>query len=171
MSFWNGVTPQSVASAKDGFKEFQIGENEAIVKSVVEKVSESGNDMLVITFENDEGAEIRHYIVDGEFKQQKLKQFYIAFGIPIGDMNVNGWRGKRGIVVCKQGKPNNNGNTYNQVSYLRPRPGTNSAPNNAQRNQPAQQPARQPAPQSYEPHNTEPDYTPPEEEFTDDIPF
>jgi hypothetical protein len=163
MSFWNGVTPQSVASAQDGFKEFQIGENEAYVKSAKEDISESGNPMLVITFVNDEGAEIRHYIVDGEFKQQKLKQFYIAFGIPIGSQNFHEWLNKRGIVVCKQGKPNRNGNIYNQVSYLRPRPGANtnrSSVDNTQRSQQAQQPARQPDPE----HR-------PEDEFEDDIPF
>jgi len=120
MSFWRGVTPQTVASAKDRYAEFQIGENEAIVKSAEEKVSASGNPMLVITFENDEGAEIRHFIVDGEFKLTKLKQFFIAFNIPIGSQNIYEWIGKRGIVVCKQGKPDNKGNTYNQVSYLRP---------------------------------------------------
>jgi hypothetical protein len=162
MGFWNGVTPQSVASAKDGFKEFPVGDNEAYVKSAVEKFSESGNEMLVITFVNDEGAEIRHFIVDGEFKHQKLKQFYIAFGIPIGSQNINEWINKRGVVVCKQGKPNANGNVYNQVSYLRPRPGANSyqpQANKAQHNQPARHP------------DPEQDYTPPEEEFLDDIPF
>jgi len=139
MSFWDNVTPQSVACAKDGFKEFRIGDNDAVIKSAVEKVSESGNDMLVITFENDEGAEIRHYIVEGEFKQQRLKQFCIAFGIPFGSRDINEWQGKRGIVVCKQGKqPSRDGYTYNQVSYLRPKPGANLNPP-PERSQSAQQ--------------------------------
>jgi hypothetical protein len=119
MSYWDDVTPHSVANANDGFKEFRIGDNDAFVKSVQEKISESGNPMLVITFENDEGAEIKHFIVDGEYKLQKLKQFYIAFGIPLGSRNFEEWRGRRGIVVCKQGEPYN-GKVYNKVSYLRP---------------------------------------------------
>jgi len=168
MGFWNNVTSQSVASARDGFKEFQIGDNTAVVKSAVEKVSESGNDMLVITFENDEGAEIRHYIVDGEFKQQKLKQFYLAFNIPLGSQNINEWIGKSGIVVCKQGKPNSNGNAYNQVSYLRPRtPQNHSAP--AGRSTPqtysAPRPQQQPATSQAQPYPTGDD------EFEDNIPF
>jgi hypothetical protein len=160
MGYWDDVTPHSVANAQDGFKEFRIGDNEAFVKSVQEKVSESGNPMLVITFENDEGAEIKHYIVDGEYKLQKLKQFYVAFGIPLGSSNFDEWRGKRGIVVCKQGEPYN-GKIYNKVNYLRPRLSSNSQPAN---NPPRSQPARQPEP----PREEQP---PQDDGFDDDIPF
>jgi hypothetical protein len=166
MGFWNGVTPDSVAGAPDGFKEFIVGENEAYIRSVAERVSQnSGNDMLVITFANDDGAEIRHYIVDGEYKQQKLKQLCIAFNIPFGSQNVQSWVGKRGIVVCKQGEPNANGKVYNQVSYLRPKPGANvNRPANTQQSQSANQHPQQP-------------YNPPagqaqnDDGFDDDIPF
>jgi len=138
--FFNDVTPDSVAAASDGFKEFTIGENEAYIKNVSEGVSQSGNDMLVVTFANNDGAEIKHYIVEGEYKHQKLKQFYIAFNIPIGSQSIKNWIGKRGIVVCKQGKPNSNGNVYNTVSYLRPKPGANVKQSvNTQTNQPTQQ--------------------------------
>jgi len=123
MGFWDGVTPQSVANTSDGgFKEFKVGDNEAYVKSIIEKESESGNPMIVIIFANDVGAEIRHYIVDGEYKLSKLKQFYIACGIPFGNNDVQSWIGKRCIVVCKPGKPYND-KVYNQVSYLRPKDG------------------------------------------------
>jgi hypothetical protein len=121
--------------------------------------------MLVVTFANNDGAEIRHYIVDGEFKQQKLKQLCIAFNIPFGSQNIQSWIGKRGIVVCKQGKPNSNGNVYNQVSYLRPRPGTNVNPQPAhQTSQPAQQQPQQP----YNPPAGQPQQN---DGFEDDIPF
>ena len=168
MGFWNGVTADSVASASDGFREFKIGDNEAYIKNVQEKVSESGNDMLVITFANDEDVEIRHYIVEGEFKQQRLKQLCIAFNIPFGSQNIQSWIGKRGIVVCKQGKPNNNGNIYNQVSYLRPKNPSQPTHNSASSNRPVQEPDRPPM---------EPGYMTPKSEtqegdpFTDDIPF
>jgi hypothetical protein len=160
MGYWDDVTPHSVAKADDGFKEFRIGDNDAFVKSVQEKVSESGNPMLVITFENNEGAEIKHYIVDGEYKLQKLKQFYTAFGIPLGSRNFEEWRGKRGIVVCKQGEPYN-GKIYNKVNYLRPRLNSDSHPAN---NPPRGQPPRQPDPPQEE-------QLPPDDGFDDDIPF
>ena len=162
MGYWDNVTPQSVANAQEGFKEFRIGDNEAFVKTAEEKYSESGNPMLVITFENDEGAEIKHFIVDGEYKLQKLKQFYIAFGIPLGSSDIGAWRGKRGIVVCKQGEPYN-GKVYNKVSYLRPKAG--AAPNPQRANTARQsEPARQPDPPREE-------QTPPDDGFNDDIPF
>lgn len=161
--FWNNVTPDSVAAADDGFKEFVIGENEAYIKSVKEGTSQSGNDMLVVTFANDDGAEIRHYIVEGEYKQQKLKQLYTAFNIPIGSKNTSNWIGRRGIVVCKQGKPNSNGNVYNQVSYLRPlkngAPATRPA--NTQQNQQPQN--NQTTGQSQQAASGD--------DFVDDIPF
>jgi hypothetical protein len=169
MGFWNGVTPDSVASASDGFKEFIIGDNEAYIKSVQEKVSESGNDMLVVIFANNDGAEIRHYIVDGEFKQQKLKQLCIAFNIPFGSQNVQSWIGKHGIVVCKAGEPNSNGNVYNQVSYLRPKPGANvNRPAHTQPSQPASQHPQQPAGWSSPPPEN---HAPPDDGFDNDIPF
>jgi hypothetical protein len=160
MGYWDDVTPHSVANAQDGFKEFRIGDNEAFVKSVQEKVSESGNPMLVIIFENNEGAEIKHYIVDGEYKLQKLKQFYVAFGIPLGNRNFEEWRGRRGIVVCKQGEPYN-GKVYNKISYLRPR--LNSDPQPAD-NPSWGRPGNQPDPPREEP-------LPPNDGFEDDVPF
>jgi hypothetical protein len=176
MGYWDDVTPHSVANAQDGFKEFQIGDNDAFVKSVQEKISESGNPMLVITFANDEGAEIRHFIVDGEFKLQKLKQFYIAFGIPLGSRDFEEWRGRRGIVVCKQGTPYN-GKVYNQVSYLRPKLKSPSNPppaHNAQRSQPTQQPAQRPVQQPAYFDNTGDAFgnqNHSDDGFDDDIPF
>jgi hypothetical protein len=162
MGFWNGVTPDSVANASDGFKEFNIGDNNAYIKKIEEKVSESGNDMLVITFANNDGAEIKHFIVDGEYKQQKLKQLCIAFNIPFGSQNIQSWVGKRGIVVCKQGKPNSYGNVYNQVSFLRPKPGANV------NRHPAHTQESQPAQQSYDPPADQPTEG---DGFEDDIPF
>ena len=158
MGYWDDVTPQSVANAEDGFKEFRIGENEAYVKSVEEMFNRSGDPMIVITFENNEGAEIKYYIVEGEYKLSKLKQFYIAFGIPLGSRDIEEWRGKRGIVVCKQGEPYN-GKIYNKVSYLKPIVG-----------QAHSRPPITPPPQQPDlPQGTS--LNPPSDEFYDDIPF
>lgn len=169
MGFWNGVTPDSVASASDGFKEFTVGDNEAYIKKVEEDTSQSGNDMLVVTFANDDGAEIKHFIVEGEYKQQKLKQLYVAFNIPFASQDTQKWIGKRGIVVCKQGKPTANGNIYNQVSYLRPKPGASNVNRPAQQSQQAQQRQQQPQPQNSLPAGQSTQQS--DDGFTDDIPF
>jgi len=120
MSFWDGVNPQTVANAPDGFKEFQVGENEAFIHQVNETTSKnSGKKMLDIIFKKMDGAEIHYYIVDDDFKIQKLKALYLCFGIPIGSRDIHEWTGKRGIVVCKQDAPYN-GKIYNKVSFLKP---------------------------------------------------
>jgi len=155
MNFFDGVTPEAVSNAPDGFKEFQIGENEAWIQQVNDTVSQnSGKAMLDIIFKKIDGAEIHYYISDNEYKMQRLKQLYLCFGIPVGSSDIDGWRGKRGIVVCKQGEPYN-GKTYNKVSYLRP------MPENGAFKQPSG------------PAHTEPvkPAQPPADEFTDDIPF
>jgi hypothetical protein len=146
--FFNDVNPQTVSQASDGFKEFRIGENHAYISKVEEKVSkESRNPMLEITFADEDGATIKYYIVDGEFKLSKLKQLYLAFGIPLGEANIQKWIGKWGVVVCKADKPYND-KIYNKVSYVKP-PDT----------------ARKPEPQYGEEEDSE------EPEFSDDIPF
>jgi hypothetical protein len=123
--------------------------------------------MLVITFAKSNGATIKHFIVDGEYKLSKLKQLYIAFNIPVGETNINKWLGKTGIVVCKEGKPYN-GKCYNQVSYLRPKPGVNvNRPAHTQPSQPVNRTDLLPDP----PRNEPPFPDIPEDNFDDDIPF
>jgi len=120
MSFWQDVTPQSIAQAPDGFTQFQVGENEAYIEKVIATKSKSGNKMLDITFKNMDGAEIHHYIVDDEYKMQKLKQLYISFNIPFGNQEIGTtWLNKKGIVVCKMGEPYN-GKQYPKVNFLKP---------------------------------------------------
>ena len=163
MSFFNGVNPQTVSAASNGFKEFKIGENYAHISKVEEKKSESGNPMLEITFVNEDGATIRYYIVDGEWKLSRLKELYTAFGIPMGERTVQNWIGKWGIVVCKAGKEYN-GKTYNQVSYVK---SDNDVPQSRKPNQQQQQP-----PRGYDDTGDEfGNANHQEEEFTDDIPF
>jgi hypothetical protein len=118
MNFFDDVTPKSVKSAADGFLEFKTGDNEASVKMAYEGTSQSGNPMLTIIFTTAEGAEIKYYISNNEYKLQRLKQFYLAFNIPMGNNQIEEWRGKKGIVVCKM-EPYN-GKTYPKVSYLKP---------------------------------------------------
>jgi hypothetical protein len=163
MGFFNDVTPQKMAEASEGFKEFKIGDNEAFIKAVTEKTSESGNPMLQIIFGNDEGAEVRHYIVDGEYKMQKLKQLYQSFNIPFNNINPQSWIGKRGIVVCKAGEPYN-GKVYNKVNFLRPLIQGSSGPSAPAHNPQPQKPFQ--IPDMYQTQKL-----PPDDDFEDDIPF
>ena len=156
MNFFSGVNLQSVSQASDGFSEFKIGDNHAFISKVEEKTSNSGNPMLEITFVDDNGASIRYYIVDGEYKLSRLKQLYTAFNIPMGETNIQRWIGKWGIVVCKEGEYYNN-KKYNKVHFLRP--DTESDPKSAPPKQPEQQN-----------HGYNGDHAG-NDDFTDDIPF
>jgi hypothetical protein len=120
MGFFDNVTPHHIENASS-FSRFQIGDNVVRIAKVEETYSKSGNAMLVVYFENDSGAEIRHYIVENEYKYQKLKELYLAFGIPFTENNYRQWVGKRGVVVCKEGEIYN-GRTRPEVSYLKPLP-------------------------------------------------
>jgi hypothetical protein len=119
MGFWDNVTAQNIESAQErGFAEFKIGENRAWIAGATEKVSQNGNPMLEITFTNDKGAQIRWYIVDGEYKLSKLKNLYTSFGIPFSENNYQRWIGKMGLVVVRAGKEYN-GIVRNEVSHVR----------------------------------------------------
>jgi hypothetical protein len=158
MGFLDSFTPQELESAQE-FSSFQIGDNIARITRVEESYSHSGNDMLVIHFENESGAKIRHYIVSNEWKLQKLKSLYLAFGIPFYEKNPQKWIGKRGIVVCKQGKPYN-GESRPEVNYVRPLPKDTAGQDHRQ------EPAQTPPPGYSKPANP-----PSDDGFDDDIPF
>jgi len=161
MGFLDRINSDDLENAQS-FSSFTIGDNLAKIAEVKEDVSKNGNDTLVITFINDSGAKIRYYIVDNEYMLQKLKSFYVAFGIPFTEKNYQRWIGKKGIVVCKEGKPYN-GETRSEVSYVRPITS-------------GEQPARQTF--GKPPANTPAMYSEPEQNnnpvndgFDDDIPF
>jgi hypothetical protein len=164
-TFFDNVTPQAVENADSSFREFKIGENVARIKHAEEKFSNSGNPMLVVIFENEDGAEIKHYIVDGEWKMSKLKELFIAFNIPFGSTNIEEWRGKRGLVICKAGEPyGDKGIIYNKISYLKPLPKGNAAPATQQSSAPQK-------PKISAPVQTVEKQTNPDDGFYDDIPF
>ena len=122
MSFFDGVNARTLEEAPDGFKSFAIGENEAYIDDAVEGHAKgSGRPMLTVTFRTDDGADIKYHIVENEWKLQKLKQLYSAFGIPFSSTDVADWFHRRGIVVCKEDVYE--GKTYPKVSYLKPLPG------------------------------------------------
>ena len=131
-SFWDGVNAQSIQEAPDWFAQFNIGENEAYIDQVNPTTSKnSGKKMLDIVFKKSDGAEIHYYIVDDEYKLGKLKSLQKAFGIPLGNNEIDTvWKNKRGIVGCRESKPKENGKTYPEVNYFIPMPVKTSAPMN-----------------------------------------
>lgn len=121
MSFFNGVNAKALEDAPDSFPKFAVGENEARIDSAKEGMTKDGSrKMMTVTFKKDNDAEIKHYIVDNEWKFQNLKQLYTAFDIPFSSTDTADWLYKRGIVVCKEdmyeGKPRP------KVSYLKAAP-------------------------------------------------
>ncbi|MDR1627069.1 MAG: hypothetical protein LBT33_11075 [Spirochaetia bacterium] len=115
---YDGQTIRQAEESTGGFRQFPTGDNEARIIGVQEKTSQNGNNMLEITFGNDAGAEIRGYIVDGEWAAGKLKNLQTSFRIPFGERDTAKWIGARGVVVVKEGDPYN-GKIYNQVSHYR----------------------------------------------------
>lgn len=161
--FFDDVNRQSVSKASDGFKEFKVGDNHAQITQVKEKISkESGNPMLEITFADEEGASINYYIVDGEWKLSKLKQLYEAFGISVGETNIQRWIGHWGIVVCKAGEPYN-GKVYNKVSYVKPDTDNQSQQNNHYHGGQGREPVNS--------GSVPPEEPPMDDHFSDNIPF
>jgi hypothetical protein len=121
MGFLDKYNRQEIEDSREStgeFRQFPVGENEAVITGIQEKVSSNDNDMLEITFGNESGAEIRAYIVDGEWAAGKLKNLQTSFGIPYGEKNTGKWIGKRGIVIVREGEPYN-GKIYNKVSHYR----------------------------------------------------
>jgi len=164
MSFFSGVNARALEDAPDGFRNFNIGENEAYIDNAQEGFTkDSGKPMVTITFKKDDGAEIKYYIVDNEWKLTNLKNLYTAFGIPLHSTDMADWYHKRGIVVCKEHV--HEGKTYPRVSYLKALPGG--------------VPQRRPgysAGSGKPPQGTNQNSQPwrnerPDDEFKDDIPF
>jgi len=157
MSFFDGVSTQSVsAEAEKRFKQFKVGANSARISNIEEAVSKTGKDMLVITFANEDGAFIKHRIVEGDYKLKMLYELQHSFGIPYGETDTRKWIGKWGVVVCRAGKPNDKGHIYNEVHYLQPEIDAGNASHH-------QEPSRHPT----EDHPVVPEGY----DFTDDIPF
>jgi hypothetical protein len=89
---------KNINEAEDMAPPFPIGLVPSYIKSVEEKVSKNGNEMLVVTFLSLHGlAPIKYYIVDGEFAPSKLKSLEKAFNIPFGSPK-EAFAGKKGVV-------------------------------------------------------------------------
>jgi len=147
--FMDGVTPQGISEAQNGYAKFDIGENPCFIENVKETTAKSGRPMLEVTFRKDNTAEIRHYIVDNEWKLANLKSLMEAFAIPFNCFDYALWIHRRGIVVTREGEYN--GNTRPEVWYLKA--GGSGKPSSGSSHKPPQK-ARQA-----------------DDHFDDDIPF
>jgi hypothetical protein len=114
MGFFDNVNKNTFSKLKEESDagNFKVGVNPCRIRDAYEDVSKStGKDMLVIQFENREGKTIKAYIVDNKYKLSTLKRLMTAFAIDYDERDLSKWRGKRGIVICKEGEP------YNGVTY------------------------------------------------------
>ena len=83
------------------FKPIPAGDYRVRIFDAIEKVSNSGNDMIEITLEvSGHTARVWHYLVlkkdDVKRTNQKLGEFWNSFGIPMGNFALNTWKGKVG---------------------------------------------------------------------------
>jgi hypothetical protein len=121
MSLLDRYSAEKISSAEEGgFRQFVVGENKAVIVSAEDTVSKNGNAMLKVVFKNKDKAEITDYIVDGDYAAKKLKNLMTSFKIDFADKDLRHWVGKKGIVVCKSGDPNDKyEGFYNRVSHYR----------------------------------------------------
>jgi murein L,D-transpeptidase YafK len=83
-----------------------------IVKA--ERVSfQTGSEGLRITLANRSNETISHAIVEGDFFNRNLTEFYDTFSIERGDKNLQRWVGRYGWVKVKDGK-----NGYKQAVLM-----------------------------------------------------
>lgn len=83
------------------FKPIPVGEHRVRIFDAIDKVSNSGNDMIEVTLEvSGQTAKVWYYLVlkkdDVKRTNQKLGEFWNSFGIPMGNFALATWKGKVG---------------------------------------------------------------------------
>lgn len=92
----------------------QAGDYRLEVLSAEEKVSKSGNPMIVVVVQpNASGIKITHYMVKNEYFNRNMTEFFDSFGITRGDFNLLGWVGAVGAGRLKEDE-----NGYLKVAYF-----------------------------------------------------
>lgn len=75
------------------------GKYRVVITGTEEKLSKSGNKMLVITLRaSGSRLNLKYYLVDGEWFDRNLTSIYDSFNIPEGDMNFISWIGASGAA-------------------------------------------------------------------------
>jgi len=89
------------------------------VLGIEEKMSQSGNPMIVVEMQP-EGYEMKfkYRMVAGDYFNRMATSFFDAFKLPRGDFNFAKWKYARGMAHLAKGKPNQNGKQYMEVKYL-----------------------------------------------------
>jgi hypothetical protein len=89
---------RQLEEAKEFSPPFPVGLVPAHIKKAEEKLSDKGNEMLVVTFiSSNDFSTVKYYIVDGEFAAGKIKALEKAFNIPLGS-SISVFAGKKGVV-------------------------------------------------------------------------
>ena len=105
MGNWNYAREESTKASAGDYR-FEV-------VSAEEKVSKSGKDMIVITLKpNGASFTVNDYIVEGEYFNKKMTQFFDSTGIEAGNFNFMTWVGATGAVRLKEDE-----NGYLKVAY------------------------------------------------------
>lgn len=140
-----------------GGSNLKEGDYRVRIDNIEEKVSQKGQDMLVLTLAIREADFVfKFYIVDNEYFNRNMTTFYDCFKIPRGNTETHRWMGRMGTAHIAKGKVRDNGKSYWEIAYLIVDRGASA---------PAQTPPppKQPAPNYQAP--------PSPDGFADDIPF
>ena len=92
----------------------QPGDYRVEITNAEEKVSSTGNPMIVITVKpNGSNITINHYIVKGPYFNRNMTQFFDSFNVADGDFNFMTWVGAIGAARLKEDE-----NGYLKVNYF-----------------------------------------------------
>ena len=119
---------------KSGFELPPPGRYKAYVEEAEHTYSKAGNKMIKMVFSLDGyGTKVYHYILDNDYAQRNLDQFYNSFAIKPGNFDLSSWTGKSGEVQIKHEESNGYANARIHYFHLRKGQDTASAPASAPR--------------------------------------
>ncbi len=79
------------------------GTYRVVITNAEETTSKAGNQMLVITLRpSGSNLTIKHYIVQNDYFNRNMTDFYDAFDIPEGNFNLVEWIGAMGAAKLKE---------------------------------------------------------------------
>ena len=95
------------------------GDHPVKITKIEEKVSKSGNEMLVVHL-SVPGASftMKHYLVSGEYFNGNATKLFDCFGITRGNFNFNQWIDRVGKAHLEKGEPNAEGKSFLEIAYL-----------------------------------------------------
>ena len=92
----------------------QPGDYRVEITNAKEKISNNGNQMIVITVKpNGSDISINHYIVKGQYFNRNMTSFFDSFNIEEGNFDFLTWIGAVGAARLKEDE-----NGYLKVSYF-----------------------------------------------------